>query len=91
MTLVTGRIEDQNGPHEFKILDISKTGAKLQTTHELPNGTLTLAFPGVGTLHATSAWRDGLTRGVRFIEPHNEVVAVVGKAAPPLEPLLRAA
>ena len=89
-TLITGRVEDRDSPHEFNILDISKSGAKLRTEHELPSGTLTLAFSGVGTLHATSAWRNGFTRGVRFVEPHNEVVAIIGKVMPPLEPMLRA-
>lgn len=91
MTLITGRIEDRNSPHEFNILDISKSGAKLRTACELPNGTLTLAFSGVGTLHARSAWRDGFVGGVTFIESHNEVAAIIGKAMPPLEPMLRAA
>lgn len=91
MTLITGRIEDRESPYEFNILDISKSGAKLRTAHALPNGTLTLAFAGAGTLHARSAWRDGFVGGVTFIESHKEVVAIIGKVMPPLESMLRAA
>jgi hypothetical protein len=91
MTLISGRIEEQNGSHGFKILDISKSGAKLRTTEELPSGILTLAFPGAGTLHAKLAWRDGLTRGVTFLEPSKDVIATVGKAMPYLGPMLRVA
>jgi len=91
MALTPGQIEDQDGPHEFNILDISKTGAKLRMAQKVPNGALTLIFPGVGELHATATWRDGFTGGVTFIEPHDEVIAVIAKLAPRLEPLLHAA
>ena len=91
LTPITGQIEDQNGPRGFNVLEISKSGAKLQTAHGLPNGTLTLAFPGGATLHANPAWQDGVTGGVTFIEPPNEVIGVIGKVMPALEPMLCAA
>jgi len=90
-TALSGQIEDRNSPHEFTILDVSKSGAKLQTTHNLPDGPLTLDFPSAGTLHAMSAWRNGGEGGVTFIESPAEVAAVIGKASPSLQPMLRAA
>ena len=90
-TLISGYVEDQNYSHGFDVVDISKTGAKLRSTEGLPNGTLTLAFPGAGTLRATPVWRDGFTRGLKFVEPRDRIIAVIGKAMPHLGPMLRAA
>jgi hypothetical protein len=36
-------------------------------------------------------WRDGFTRGLKFVEPRDRIIAVIGKAMPHLGPMLRAA
>ena len=90
-TVINGHIENRNGARDFNLLDVSRTGAKLQTEHEFTRGTVTLIFPGGGRLHATLAWRAGVNAGVTFIESQSEVIALMGKIKPPLEPMLRAA
>ncbi len=91
MTLISGHIDSDDGPYEFSMLDISKSGAKLRTAHRPANDTLTLTFPNIGTLHANLAWRQGDIAGVSFVEPPEEVIAMIGQVSPPLEPVLRAA
>ena len=91
MPFIIGQIENSNGPQKFNILDVSKSGAKLRTEHDLTNSMLTLIFPSIGKLHATLEWQEGGTAGVTFIEPHNEVIVLMGKVMPLLEPMLRAA
>jgi hypothetical protein len=90
-TKVPGRILASSGSQDVTVLNISIAGAKLQGERDLPNGSLVLILSGSGTLHATTAWRDGSTAGVSFAEAREEVIVTMAKAAPGLKSLLQAA
>ncbi|MCM8731200.1 pilus assembly protein PilZ [Hephaestia sp. GCM10023244] len=60
---------------EIDILDLSTTGFRAETSFTLwPDHIVWLTLPGLSSLEATVAWRDGLHYGCAFTNPLHPAV-----------------
>ena len=60
---------------EIEVVDLSTTGFRAETGFTLWEGhTVWLTLPGLASLEATVAWRDGFTYGCAFAQPLHPAV-----------------
>lgn len=75
-TKLDARLRDRSGPRGIvRVLDLSLTGFRAETTSNLRPGTLVwVTLPGMQGLEATIAWQRGANIGAAFVRPLHAAV-----------------